>query len=59
MSEERIGDKVLRKVYEKTVNNVISNPIPPFPRVNFYFLSLHSFFIGTLNNINLLIDFCN
>ena len=25
MSEERIGDKFLRKLYEKTVNNVIEN----------------------------------
>jgi predicted transcriptional regulator len=25
MSEERIGDKVLRKVYEKTVNNGIDS----------------------------------
>lgn len=25
MSEERIGDKVLRKVYEKTVNNGIES----------------------------------
>jgi hypothetical protein len=25
MSEERIGDKFLRKVYEKTVNNGIEN----------------------------------
>ncbi len=25
MSEERIGDKFLRKLYEKTVNNEIEN----------------------------------